>query len=357
VPRPALDDLLVEHARRSGAHVVDQRARLEGTGDDGVALDAPTRAAAGMSEPPDFVVDAAGRGRMLARLLGIGERRGPREDVAHFAHFTGFAWDETPGQVLISRLRAGWSWRIPLRGRLSVGVVLGRADAAALGDAPEERLERAIAEDPGLAAAGSGSTRVSPVMTYGNYQLVSARGVGANWALVGDAFGFVDPMLSPGVFLAMRSAELLARAIDPAIDRPGLLREAGAVRAALTDYERTMRRDLLAWMELVGSIYEGRLLGLYRVGTQILRERDTALNRFMERHIGHHVAAMASGARTTSRYSRGLIRFLASRHARHRSSRDGHPVRRLPGADALVGSGREWGHARWKASRTPSSRS
>jgi flavin-dependent dehydrogenase len=147
-------------------------------------------------------------------------------------------------------------------------------------------------------------------MTYGNYQLVSERGVGPGWALVGDAFGFVDPMLSPGVFLALRSAEALARTLDPAIDRPATLHEP-PVTVALADYERRMQGDLVAWMELVASIYEGRLFGLYRAGQQLTREHDNAWTRFMERHIGHHVAGMASGARTTSRYSRTLIRFLS----------------------------------------------
>ena len=49
--------------------------------------------------------------------------------------------------------------------------------------------------------------------TYANYQLISARGSGAGWAMVGDAFGFVDPMLSPGLCMAMSSAERLAAAI------------------------------------------------------------------------------------------------------------------------------------------------
>jgi flavin-dependent dehydrogenase len=308
VPRPALDDLLVEHARRSGARVVDQRARLEGTGDDGVALDAPTRAAAGMSEAPDFVVDATGRGRMLARLLGIGERRGPRDDVAHFAHFTGFTWDETPGQVLISRLRTGWSWRIPLRGRLSVGVVLGSADAAALGDAPEERLERAIAEDPGLAIAGSGSTRVSPVMTYGNYQLVSARGVGANWALVGDAFGFVDPMLSPGVYLALRSAELVAEGLAPfaKAQAPSPVE----IEAALRPYVARQNAMLTAWLDLVATFYDGRMAALFRAGRDWMAAGTNTFKNAAQNHIELHIALQASGMGTLRRYSRGLLRFM-----------------------------------------------
>ena len=57
------------------------------------------------------------------------------------------------------------------------------------------------------------------VATYANYQLISQRGFGPGWVMVGDAFGFVDPMLSPGVFLALRSAELVADALTPVLRR------------------------------------------------------------------------------------------------------------------------------------------
>src|SRR5262249_58655974 len=98
---------------------------------------------------PDFIVDATGRRRTIARLLDIPATVGPRDDVAHFAHFEGFEWDadEPAGQVLIARLAAGWGWAIPLRDRLSIGIVLRRQDAHALGTAPQGRLRAAIARD------------------------------------------------------------------------------------------------------------------------------------------------------------------------------------------------------------------
>ncbi len=46
-------------------------------------------------------------------------------------------------------------------------------------------------------------------MTYTNYQLISQQGHGKGWIMLGDAFGFVDPMLSPGLFMALESASLL----------------------------------------------------------------------------------------------------------------------------------------------------
>jgi flavin-dependent dehydrogenase len=311
VPRPAFDAVIGEAARRRGGRVVEERAVLERVGTDGVRLAPASRAATGWDGEPDLIVDATGRARGLSRLLELPARRGRRDDVAHFAHFHGFRWDEPDGWVVISRLRAGWSWQIPLAGRLSVGVVLRRDAAAALGQTPEERLERAIAEEPVLADAGRGATRVTPVVTYGNYQLVTERTHGPGWVLVGDAFGFVDPMLSPGVFLALNGAERLAQALAPAIARMRANGGTGDLRPALDRYAAGVTHQLDAWIELVDSIYEGELFALFRAGTEMTRTRDNIVTRALDRHVGKHVAGMATGVRTTAPYSRGLIRFLA----------------------------------------------
>src|ERR1700682_4637019 len=87
---------------------------------------------------PDLIVDATGRARLAARALKIPAHVGPRNDVAHFAHFENFGWDDVPGQVLIRRLKAGWSWCIPLQDRLSVGIVVDRQEAARLGSSAAE---------------------------------------------------------------------------------------------------------------------------------------------------------------------------------------------------------------------------
>ncbi len=312
VPRPAFDDLVLARARKAGARVVGRRVVLAPTDGGAVAIDAASRSAAGWDDAaPDFIADASGRTRAIARTLGLAERRGPRDDVAHFAHYTDFDWDETPGTVLISRLTSGWSWRIPLRSALSVGVVIPRDVAVRLGASPEERLERAITEEPTLAAAGRRRERVTDVVTYSNYQLVTEHGHGPGWALVGDAFGFVDPMLSPGVFLALRSAELLADTLAPAVHHMPVAGEMGDVGSRLVGYQAAMHLLFEAWLELIETLYSGTLFGLYRAGTDLVRDHDNLFTRLMERHIGLHIAGMAAGVRTTSPYSRGLIRTLS----------------------------------------------
>ena len=146
--------------------------------------------------------------------------------------------------------------------------------------------------------------------TYANYQLISARGSGAGWAMVGDAFGFVDPMLSPGLCMAMSSAERLAAAIPahggatPELDR------------ALNLYWRWFRDQLTAWQDLVEHFYDGRIFAIHRAGSAFSQKHPGIVSRLLERHTAKHFSGMASGALTARPYSRGLLRFLGRHFAR-----------------------------------------
>jgi flavin-dependent dehydrogenase len=313
IPRPRFDDAVLARAVASGVERVVAHARFAPGGADGRELGlAPETLAAAPSlggQQPDLVVDATGRARLGARTLGIGAHFGPRKDVAHFAHFEHFAWDDAPGQVLIRRLDAGWSWCIPLQERLSIGIVLGRDEAARLGASPAQRLERAIATDPWLSTIGGGAQRVTSVATYANYQLISQRGLGPGWVMVGDAFGFVDPMLSPGVLLALRSAELVADALAP-FARSERAPSPAELGAALTPYATRQTAMLYAWLDLIATFYDGRMAALFRAGRDWMAVGTNALKNAAQNHIERHIALQASGMGTLRRYSRGLLRFM-----------------------------------------------
>jgi flavin-dependent dehydrogenase len=325
IPRPQFDAALLARAVAAGVRHVRARARLQPVTSPAtsaeLALAPETLAAvpALADRPPHLIVDATGRARHAARVLAIPARLGPRKDVAHFAHFEGFRWDDAPGQVLIARGEAGgWSWCIPLQERLSIGIVLDQDDAARLGRTPEERLERAIATDPWLVSIAGDAKRMTDVATYANYQLISEQGHGRGWVMLGDAFGFIDPMLSPGVFLALRSAELLADGLAPWLGRREIPSPA-TLDAALASYADSQNEMLSAWFELVAYLYDGRLAALMEAGRAWMSSPNILpgsrlLKQRAQDHIARHVGLMASGAATTSRYSRGLLRFL-SRHA------------------------------------------
>ena len=249
-----------------------------------------------MASSPDLLVDSTGRARLFARTLEIPATAGPRKDVAHFAHYEGFEENEPRGQVVIGWLERGWNWRIPLPNRLSVGVVMNKDDAAKLGSTPEERLENAIACDPVLAAAGPNRRRITGVVTYTNYQLISSRGFGPGWVMTGDAFGFVDPMLSPGLWLALHSAETLSEHLD---NLPG--------------FARHMQRQFRSWMEMISHYYSGRIFSMYHQGASYGAKYPTDACRAVQGHFDTMVACMACGATTQSFYGRGMLKLMSSR--------------------------------------------
>lgn len=295
-PRPAFDRLFDERAAELGVKRVPVRAKIEKAGSDGLQLSAETLEQAPWlkGRQPDLLVDSTGRSRLFARTLDIPAEVGPRKDVAYFAHYEGFVENKPQGQVIIGRLADGWCWRIPLPGRLSVGIVLNKDAAAQLGATPEERLEAAINRDPVLAAAGPNRRRVTEIAAYTNYQLVSMRGHGPGWAMTGDAFGFVDPMLSPGMLLALHSAELLSENLEN-----------------LAAYSAEMRKLIRAWMKLVEFFYDGRIFAMYQSGMAFEHKFPGRITQALHDFFNGKVACMAAGATTTSRFGHGMLEIMS----------------------------------------------
>lgn len=299
VPRDRFDATLLAAAARAGARVVGSSARLlRVVGTERLAL-APESIAAAPEfwghEGPDFVVDAAGRRRLAARLLELPFEEGPRRDVALHAHHTGVEV-EIAGNVHTDRLDHGWAWRIPLPGRVSVGIVVEGAALADCGSSLEEQYDTFLRRDSVMKRWIAPATRVTPIVRYSNYQLSSARGFGENWALVGDAFGFVDPVFSSGALIAFESARDLAEA---------LLRGG---EEALREYERRVLLRLHSWRRVVDIFYNGRLLTLLKMGDQM---RRTVPGKMMDWHFRKHMPRVFTGENVTHWYSLGLLTFMA----------------------------------------------
>jgi len=215
VPRDKFDETLLKAARKAGAKVFDTGAAVEQVaGTDRVKLGAETLEVAReiFPQPPDLIVDATGRVRLLPNLLKIPSRSGQRTDTALFAHVDRTHRDHE-GHVHTTRLDHGWSWRIPLPGRVSVGMVIGSEHLAKFGATSEERYDNLLKQDSVLQKVAPDAKRLTPVMEYSNYQLVSSRMVGDGWALAGDTAGFIDPVFSSGLFIGMHGAISLAEAI------------------------------------------------------------------------------------------------------------------------------------------------
>jgi len=126
----------------------------------------------------------------------------------------------------------------------------------------------------------------------------STRGHGENWALVGDAFGFVDPVFSSGLLVSLDSASQLARAIE--VGTP----------EAFDRYQEHVLRHLRNWRRVVSHFYDGRLFTLFRVGEVV---RQTMLGKLMNFHFEKHLPRVFTGEATTKRYSVGLLDFMCRR--------------------------------------------
>jgi flavin-dependent dehydrogenase len=303
VPRIQFEDTLLATARKAGVKTFDLNAGLERVdGTDRVQLSAETLAATGdfFTGQPDLIVDATGRVRLLPNLMGIKGREGGRKDTAMFAHL-----DQTrlyqDGYVHSSRLDHGWSWRIPLPGRVSLGVVIGSQHLPQFGATKEERYDNLLKQDSVLARVAKDAKRLTPVMEYTNYQLVSERMVGENWALVGDTAGFIDPVFSSGLFIGMTSAFALADAIG------------NGSKEAFADYEAKVTHHLKIWHEIVGYYYDGRLFTSFKVGEKL---RGNLLMKLAFPHINKHMGKIFLGAASTSPYSIKLLRLLVQRGLR-----------------------------------------
>jgi len=165
---------------------------------------------------------------------------------------------------------------------------------AQFGATKEERYDNLLRRDAMLQRVAAHANRISPVLEYKNYQLISERMVGENWVLVGDTAGFIDPVFSSGLFLGMNGAFMLAAAILTGGPK------------ALRQYETEAIRHLKTWHELGEYWYNGRLFTCFKVGEKL---RDTLLVKLISPHLNKHLGRIFGGAASHSAYSIGLLRF------------------------------------------------
>jgi flavin-dependent dehydrogenase len=227
VKREEFDQVLFEHARANG---VDAREQVEVAS---IEFDGDGRAIAALARDADgnalrvrmrFLLDASGRDTLVGSQLKLKQRNKRHASAAIFSHYSGVARREgrDAGNVTICRHEHGWAWLIPLRdGTTSVGVVCAPEALKQRKGETESFMLRVLDTIGEARERMQGATRVAPVHVTGNYAYECTRMHGPGWLLLGDAYSFVDPMFSSGVFLAMNSAEAGADAVDAALRAPG----------------------------------------------------------------------------------------------------------------------------------------
>jgi flavin-dependent dehydrogenase len=164
------------------------------------------------------VVDASGQSLVLGSRLKIKVPDPNLRKASVWAYFKGASreagLDEGATLVLQTEGKKGWFWYIPLQDNIvSVGVVGSLEDMFADKRSHEEIFERELNRCPAAKKRVSVGERVSGYYSTKDFSYKCSQVAGNGWVLVGDAFGFLDPIYSSGVFLALKSGEMAADAI------------------------------------------------------------------------------------------------------------------------------------------------
>lgn len=164
------------------------------------------------------VVDASGQSLVLGSRLKIKVPDPNLRKASVWAYFKGASreagLDEGATLVLQTEGKKGWFWYIPLQDNIvSVGVVGSLEDMFADKLSHEEIFERELNRCPAAKKRVSVGERVSGYYSTKDFSYKCSQVAGNGWVLVGDAFGFLDPIYSSGVFLALKSGEMAADAI------------------------------------------------------------------------------------------------------------------------------------------------
>lgn len=228
VDRARFDALLLDHARELGAEVRTSTTatRAEPTaGGHAVTLAAEDGSTATVTAR--YVIDASGRDRRFA-----GELRSELEPaafpkrIAIYNHFTGVPRDSgrAAGDTIVVRLDDGWLWIIPIDAeRTSVGLVATQAGFKAAGLSPAEFFERVTSNHPRVHALLRDARPLLGYHVTADYSYYHRELAADRLVLAGDAGGFLDPIFSSGVYLALHSAKLAANLVIDAHragDRP-----------------------------------------------------------------------------------------------------------------------------------------
>lgn len=220
VRRSEFDVMMLRNAEEQGVAVHEGVRVLDVLFEQDRAVGVQIRDEAGKTREvrADVVVDASGQSSMLINRFNL---RVPDPDLNKGAIWTYFEGayrdqgrDEGATVVLSLQNRKGWFWYIPMQDdTVSVGVVAD-FDYLFKGRTSHEQTYADEMENcPAVKERVAMGRQIAPVKATRDYTYRASRAAGDGWVLVGDAFGFLDPLYSSGVLLALKSGEFAADAI------------------------------------------------------------------------------------------------------------------------------------------------
>jgi flavin-dependent dehydrogenase len=243
VRRSEFDHILLKNAAAKGANIIEgcRVTDVAFPSEGGVHAQGVDEQGQNRSWHAKFFVDASGRDTFLANRFKIKQRSSKHNSAAMFGHFTGARrpTGKAEGNISIFWFDHGWFWFIPLAdGTTSIGAVCWPDYMKSRKKDLKTFFMETIASCTELAEALSEATLASDVTATGNYSYQAKTMVGENYILLGDAFAFIDPLFSTGVYLAMNSAFLGANVVSASLHEPSrkaatIKRFDAAVRHAL----------------------------------------------------------------------------------------------------------------------------
>lgn len=265
VPRDDLDTLLLEQAGRLGAdvrHGLDVDAVVF-DGDRATGVRGKDAAGTPFTLDASVVVDATGRAALMTHARRDLARIADLDQTAIFTHVVGAPRrpGEEEGDIDIVLFRGGWLWVIPFRdGRTSVGAVVRAAwlrEAKARGEARPAALFDAALREASAEGLVAGSTRLFEPRAVADFSYRVGTPRGTDWLSVGDAAGFVDPLFSTGVHVAVESGMGAARVLADAFARGG-----PPTADALAAEQARVRAGVDVFVDAVRAFYRGTLIDL-----------------------------------------------------------------------------------------------
>ncbi len=256
VVRSTFDRMLLNNAAEHGADVHEGVAakKLLMDGDAVVGVEAKDEAGRAMRFAAPITLDCSGRDGFAISRLGWRKRDPKLSKVAIWTLYRGGLRGEgiNEGATTIAYLpERGWFWHIPLPDDvISVGITAEHDYLFREGKDLPRIFEREIAQNRWVTEALGPAEQFGEYWVTGDYSYRSEYSAKDGLVLAGDAFAFLDPVFSSGVFLALKSGEMAADAAHEALD-------AGDVSAGRFDeYSHQLLGSIEAMRKLVYAFYD-----------------------------------------------------------------------------------------------------
>ena len=261
VERATFDHLLLKHSALSGTEVREGWTVTRVTEEnDGVRVHSRNENGDTDEFTAAFLVDASGRGNFTGNQEGLRVIHPRLKKLAVFGHFEDVVLDEGPtrGDTVIIRAENKWFWVIPLTAtKTSVGCVLDQEEFVRARQSPAEIFTCLWQSHAAMRQRMYGAKLVGTVQATSDFSYYNRRLVGKRVLRVGDAAGFLDPIFSAGVYLAMYSGKLAAQTVL------ATLADGDSATRQFQLYERKVFRSMQYYWDMAEGYYTSPFIDLF----------------------------------------------------------------------------------------------